>query len=158
MAVTIQLRQRPSGDVADEIVRIAALLTEHWFTANVPGDIRRDLAFHDAWCLYEAEQLRSFLVFTSLDGNLNITLMGTHPGCHGHGYGSRLMERFLQYAQELGYDRIVALTVPADVKPAYQATVAFYKKHGFVETKRYHELWENGALELVKSLSCRPPG
>ena len=40
--------------------------------------------------------------------------------------------------------------VPPEVKPAYGATVAFYKKHGFVETRRYPDLWEAGALELSR--------
>jgi ribosomal protein S18 acetylase RimI-like enzyme len=150
MAPTIRLYHRPSGRVVDEIVGIASLLAGEWFTANVPGDTRRDLLFQDAFCLYETGQLRSFLVFTGWDGGLHITLMGTHPGCRRQGYGSRLMERFLQHAQEMGFDRVVALTVPPDVKPAYQATIAFYTKHGFVETRRYRELWEQGAVELVK--------
>jgi ribosomal protein S18 acetylase RimI-like enzyme len=97
--------------------------------------------------------LRSFLMFTSLDGCINITLMGTHPGCHGQGYGSMLIERLLQRALALGFNKIGVMTVPADMKPAYQATIGFYKKHGFVETKRYQELWESGAVELVRILS-----
>lgn len=149
---TIQLHQRPSGHVAEDIIHIATLLTERWFTPNVPDDTRRDLSFHDAFCLYEEGQLRAFLVFTSLDGRIQVLLMGTHPDHHGHGYGSMLMERLLQHATALGFDAVVAMTVPPEVKSAYRATIAFYKKHGFVETKRYHELWESGAVEWVKTL------
>jgi ribosomal protein S18 acetylase RimI-like enzyme len=43
-------------------------------------------------------------------------------------------------------------TVPPDTKPAYCATLDFYEKHGFRITRRYEELWESGALELVKEL------
>lgn len=154
--LTIALHPRPaaSGDTADatEIVRIAALLTECWFTDNVPEDTRRDLLFHDAFCLYEDERMRGFLTFTSRDGRIEITLMGVDPACRGRGYGSLLMERFLQHGRDLGFEQAVAMTVPPDTKPAYAVTVAFYEKHGFVVTRRYDELWETGALELVKDL------
>jgi ribosomal protein S18 acetylase RimI-like enzyme len=153
LAATIEHYQRPCGPIADEIVRIAELLTEHWFTLNVPEDTRRDLLFHDALCLIEGGRVRSFLVFTSRDGRLEITLIGTDPACRGRGYGSLLMERFLQHGRDLGYEQVVAMTVPPEVKPAYAATVAFYKKHGFVEARRYTELWESGALELVRDLT-----
>ena len=153
-AEVIELHQRPGGRgrVGEAIVGIARLLTCEWFTPNVPGDIQRDLAFHDVLCLCHDGQLVAFLVFTSLDGALNITLMGTHPAHRGHGYGSILMERFFDHARALGYDRVVAMTVPPDTKPAYAATVRFYQRHGFVIARRYNELWESGALELVRAL------
>ncbi len=62
---------------ADEIVRIAELLSEHWFTPNVPADTRRDLRFHDAFCLVANDRMRAFLVFTGRDGRIEISLMGT---------------------------------------------------------------------------------
>ncbi len=131
---------------------IARLLTSEWFTPNVPDDIRHDLAFHDALCLWRGEQLVSFIVFTSLDGALNITLMGTRPADQGRGYGSILLEKFLDHARQLGYERVVAMTVPPDVKPAYAATVRFYRRHGFEIIRRYNELWESGAIELARVL------
>jgi ribosomal protein S18 acetylase RimI-like enzyme len=152
MPLTIELHPRPREDITGAIVHIAELLTEHWFTPNVPEDTRRDLLFQDALCLYEDEHLRAFLVFTSWDGDIQITLMGTHPQYHHRGYASILMEHFFQHVQTLGFDRIIAMTVPADVKPSYAPTIAFYKKHGFMETRRFTELWEQGALELVKTI------
>jgi len=152
MAVTIRLHQRPHGQIADEIVEVAKLLTDQWFTRNVPEDTRRDLLFQDAFCLHEDGRLRALLVFTSWDGTIHITLMGTHPEHRRRGYGSLLLKRFLEHGEELGFEKVAVLTVPPDVKPQYQATIAFYRKHGFVETRRYTELWENGAIELVKVL------
>jgi len=154
--ITLLLHHRPARTddaVAGEIVRIATRLTERWFTPNVPEDTRRDLLFHDTFCLYEDGQVRAFLIFTSRDGRIEITLMGTDPACRGRGYGSLLMERFLQHGRDLGFEQAVAMTVPPDTKPAYAATVAFYERHGFVVTRRYDELWEDGALELVRPLA-----
>jgi len=59
----------------------------------------------------------------------------------------------LYHAKHLGFERVVTLTVPPDVKPVYQATIRFYEKHGFVLRKKYTELWENGAVELVRTLT-----
>lgn len=150
--IEISLHPRPPAPIRDEIVRLAELLTPRWLTPNVPGDTRRDLRFQDALCLYVDGALAGFLVFTGLDGALQITLMGVHPAARGHGYGSRLMDSFLDHARSLGYERVVAMTVPPEANPAYRETLAFYQKHGFVITKRYRELWENGAIELVKML------
>ena len=152
MPVTIQLHRRPQGQVADEIVELVELLTDQWFTRNVPEDTRRDLLFQDVLCLYENCQLRALLVFTSWDGTIHIALMGTRPEHRGQGYGSVLLKRFLEHIRQLGFERVAVLTVPDDVKPQYQAAIAFYRKHGFIETRRYTELWENGTIELVKVL------
>lgn len=152
MEINIEHWRRPPPPIIEEIVQLAGLLTGEWFTANVPEDVRRDLLFHDAICLRQDGALAAFLVFTCLDGSINITLMGTHPDLRGRGYGSRVMDFFAQHVKNLGFNRIVAMTVPPEVKPAYRATLGFYLKHGFVITRQFHELWENGALELVKTL------
>lgn len=149
----IQLHQRPGKDIIEQIVDIAKLLTEKWFTSNVPGDIAKDLLFHDALCLTDQKGvIRSFIVFTSLDGSINILLMGTHPAHQGKGYGSFLMNYLFEYAKGLGFDRVVAFTVLPETKPSYEPTVKFYQKLGFEIKKRYTEFWESGAIEMVKEL------
>jgi xylan 1,4-beta-xylosidase len=153
MDYEIQLHQRPGKDISEQIVDIAKLLTGKWFTSNVPGDIEKDLLFHDALCLVSQGKIISFLVFTSLDGSINILLMGTHPDFIGKGFGSILIRHFFQYIKSIGFHRIVVFTVPPDTKPSYDSTVKFYQKHGFEIKKRYNELWESGAIELVKEMN-----
>ena len=143
---------RPPACIIEQIVALAGLLTGEWFTANVPEDTRRDLLFQDVFCAELGRHVIGCLMFTSLDGSLHITLMATHPAFHGQGIGSRLMERFIRHARQLGFERIVVLTVPPEITPSYHATVHFYQKHGFVLNRHYTELWEHGALELVKVL------
>ncbi len=152
METTIELHQRPTGGVAEEVVAIARMLMGEWFTDGVPEETRRDLMFQDLFVLKFDGQVVSFIVFTCWDGSIQITLMGTHPDHRGKGFGSMLMERFFEHVRELGFDRVVALTVPPDAKPSYQLTVRFYESHGFRLTRRYNELWESGAIELVKEL------
>ena len=98
------------------------------------------------------ERIASFIVFTSWEGSIYITLMGTHPDYRGRGLGSQLIQHFFKHVKQLGFDRIIALTVPPDFKPSYESTEKFYEKNGFVVTRRYNELWGSGAIELVKEL------
>lgn len=152
MHYEIQLYQRPGKEIIQQIVDIAELLTNKWFTANVPGDTEKDLLFHNVLCLLSQGKMVSFLIFTSLDGSINITLMGTHPDYRGKGYGSILINHFFEYVKNIGFDRVVVFTVPPDTKPAYDSTLNFYIKHGFEIKKRYTELWESGAIELTKKI------
>lgn len=153
MRFEIELHQRPTGDIAEEVVGIARLLTDGWFTDDVPEGTRRDLMFQDLMCLRADGRIASFIVFTSWDGSIYITLIGTHPDHRGRGLGSQLIQHFFEHVKQLGFDRIIALTVPPDVKPSYEPTVKFYEKNGFVLTRRYNELWGSGAIELVKELA-----
>jgi GNAT superfamily N-acetyltransferase len=157
MDYSIQLYQRPNANlpnkqIVDGIYEIAKSLTSRWFTANVPDDTLQDLKFHDVLCLHKNQEILSFLVFTSRDGMLDISLFGTREELQGQGLGSKLIERFFSHARGLGFKTVSVMTVPADVKPAYGPTIRFYEKHGFIIAKRANELWENGALLLFKNL------
>jgi ribosomal protein S18 acetylase RimI-like enzyme len=152
MKYQIELYRRPDSTIINQIVTIAFLLTEQWFTPNVPKDIEKDLMFHDALCLIDKGKILSFIVFTSLDGAIYISLMGTHPEFRNTGLGSMLINHLFKYVKSIGFKHIVVFTVPPEIKSSYQSTVKFYKKHGFKVKKIYHELWERGAIELVKEL------
>ena len=149
----IEIHNRPAGSIADEILEIVDRLTDRWFSPDVASATRRDLLFHDVLCAKEDGRIRSFLMFTSHDGMIQITLMGTSPDCHGQGFGSALLSRLDRHACDLGFDEIVIFTVPPSSNPAYQSTVEFYEKHGFRVIKKYTELWRSGAWELRKAVS-----
>ncbi len=149
----IEIHRRPTGSVADEIVSIVRDLTGEWFTEDVAPGTRRDLLFHDVICARSDGRLRAFLMFTSQDGAMHISLMGTSPGYRGRGLGTALIDRLAPHALELGFRELVAFTVPPAAKPAYQATLDFYRKRGFEVVREYAELWQSGALELRKSLA-----
>ncbi len=153
----IQLYQRPNANspnrkIMDGIYEITQSLTGRWFSANVPDDTMRDLQFHDVFCLQSDKEILSFLIFTSRDGFLDISLMATRQEFQGQGLGSELIECFFNHAHKLGFKTVSVMTVPPDVKPAYGPTVRFYEKHGFKIEKRSYVLWENGALLLFKNL------
>lgn len=149
----IEVHQRPSGAIRDEIVEIAQELTSEWFTLNVPSDTFYDLGFQDVMILREAGRIVSFIMFTCLDGTIQLSLMGTRLDSRAKGFGSILIDKFSEYIQSMGFNRIMVYTVPPDTKPAYAATLRFYQNHGFRITRRFNELWESGAIQLVKDLS-----
>lgn len=148
----IELYKRPGEPVAEEILSIVEELTGAFFTEDVAPATRLDLTFQDVLCARAEGRIRSFLMFTGLDGAIHITLMGTSSSYRRQGLGSALLKRLELHATKLGYDELVTFTVPPTAKPAYQSTVDFYQKHGFVVVKRYTELWQIGAWELRKSL------
>ena len=148
----IKMYRRPDKSEVDQIIEIVKALTGKWFTEDVAEDTKRDLLFQDAICLIENNRIISFIIFTSWDGDMNITLMGTHPKSRGKGYGSILIKAFYKYIKEIGFNRVRVLTVPPDKKSSYESTVNFYLRNGFVMTKRYTEIWGCGAIELIKEL------
>jgi ribosomal protein S18 acetylase RimI-like enzyme len=149
----IEIHQRPSDAIRDEIVGIAQELTSSWFTPNVPGDTYYDLGFQDVMILKQAGRIVSFIMFTCQDGNIQLSLMGTRLESRNKGFGSILMNEFCEYIRGLGFNCIMVYTVPPDTKPAYSTTLDFYQNHGFRITRRFEELWESGAIQLVKILS-----
>ncbi len=149
----IEVHRRPSGTIRSEIVDIAKELTSKWFTSNVPNDTYYDLGFQDVLILRNGKRIISFIMYTCLDGTINISLMGTRLDSIGQGYGSILMDEFCRHIKALGFSQIMVYTVPPDKKPAYTTTVSFYQKHGFHIMRRFEELWESGAIQLVKELT-----
>ena len=149
----IEVHQRPSGAIRDEIVGIVQELTSDWFTLNVPNDTYYDLGFQDVMILRDAGRIVSFIMFTCLDGTIQLSLMGTRLASRTRGFGSILIDKFSDYIKSIGFTRIMVYTVPPDKKPAYSATLRFYQNHGFRITRRFTELWESGAIQLVKELS-----
>ncbi|WP_055668721.1 GNAT family N-acetyltransferase [Desnuesiella massiliensis] len=154
MEIEFKLYQRPSNkDIIKQIINIINSLTGKWFTENVAADTERDLLFQDVLCITIEDKIVSFIIFTCWDGSIYITLMGTKLEHQGLGLGSKLMNYFCSYIKQIGFDEIVVLTVPPKVKPSYNSTVNFYIKNGFEITQEYQEMWENGAVELIKDLA-----
>jgi ribosomal protein S18 acetylase RimI-like enzyme len=146
----ILLFRRPEEAVITDLLSIIDLLTPSWFSENVVEDTRKDLYFQDAICLTVDGRIVSFIIFTSWEGNLYITLMATHPEYQHQGYGSVLLLSFFEHAGNIGFKEIKLLTVPPEVKPNYESTISFYQRHGFYTSKSFREIWGSGALELTR--------
>ncbi len=149
----IEMHRRPAGPIADEIVSIAESLTGEWFTADVAPATRRDLLFQDVLCVRSDSRICAFVMFTSHDGAILITLMGTLPECQGLGYGSSLIDHLVVHARKLGFAEIVTFTVPPASRAAFRSTLDFYERRGFKVEKEYAEMWQSGAIELRMPLT-----
>jgi GNAT superfamily N-acetyltransferase len=162
MDCKINLYQRPGlmhTAIAEQIVAIAEELTGEWFTPGVPEDTRLDLKFQDALCLEGEGKVVAFIVFTIGDGAINLSLVGVRLEARGKGYGSKLMEHLTEHVRQLGFKQIDVWTFLPEQKPCYEATVAFYQKHGFGIDRIVGGLWDTGpALKLVKRLGGRGSG
>jgi len=77
--------------------------------------------------------------------------MATKRSYAGKGYGKNLMQHFINHINNLQFNRIELFTVPPRVKPAYATTVAFYQSVGFIIEREYSQLWENGAIKMIKT-------
>ena len=155
MEYCIQLYKRPgleNQNVEEQVLNITNSLVGEWFTPDVLDGIAKDLLFHDTVCLEINNNIVSFIMFTSLDGAMHILLMGTSPMYRGKGYGSMLIKYLFEHAKALGFCKIDLLTVPPEYKPSYNSTIGFYMRHGFIIEKEYTEIWQSGALKLVKNL------
>ncbi|WNQ10690.1 GNAT family N-acetyltransferase [Paenibacillus aurantius] len=155
MDFSINLYERPARSghpVVHKITTLIHSLTGEWFTEDVGQDACKDLMFQNVLCAERDGHLAAFLMFTSTEGTIAISLMAVDPAFHRKGFGSSLLLYLFEHVRQMGFTRIVALTVPPRVKPAYQRTVDFYERHGFSRGKEYTELWLSGALQLVKNL------
>ncbi|WP_240420352.1 GNAT family N-acetyltransferase [Paenibacillus periandrae] len=151
----ITLYQRPGLNnhrIEQQILDITQRMVDRWFSKDVISDTLVDLKFHDVICLEREDQLKSFIIFTSYEGSIRISLMGTDPSEHNKGYGSELLKQFFNYLFINGYKKVELFTVKPNNNPQYTATIAFYQKNGFVLEKEYVEIWQGGALKLVKTL------
>lgn len=149
--LNIVLEKQASQDTIESICEIAQDYTRDYFTLNVPDDTKNDLIFQQVMYLVNNNEVVSFIVFTCWDGSPNITLMATKRECSGEGYGKTLIQHLVTYLTELGFNRIELFTVPPEVKPVYKNTVAFYERAGFKIEKVYSQLWESGAVKMVKT-------
>ncbi|QNU66218.1 GNAT family N-acetyltransferase [Ruminiclostridium herbifermentans] len=111
MDYKIKHYKRPKQELVKQIVDTAKCLTTEWFTPDVLDEIKRDLLFHDVICIDVRGEVLSFLIFTSWEGAIQITLMGTKLDYRGKGLGSKLIEYLFVYVKKLGFNRVSLLTV-----------------------------------------------
>ena len=102
MDTAIKIYERPSksGDpVVEQIDQLILSLTGEWFTYDVAGDASRDLFFQDVMCLESEGRVKAFLIFTSSEGSLSISLMGTDPKQRRQGFGSLLIQHLIGHGK-----------------------------------------------------------
>lgn len=152
MVYEINLYKRPKEEIVNRIKEISESLPKKSFFENIPANIENDLKFQDTICLCIDDKIVAFIVFTSFNASIHITYMGIDNKYLDKGYEVALLKYFCTYVKSIGFESIKVLTVPPEVENSFQKIVDFYTSNGFIIRKRYFELWESGALELIKIL------
>ena len=137
-----------SPDTIEQVHAIAMDYTRDFFSENYPDDMRIDMLFQRAVLLKDGPEIISCIIFTGMDGSAHITMMATRRDCAGMGHGKLLMRRFAEHVTQLGLNSIELFTYSPQSKPAYAATVGFYKSVGFKVIKECKDLWEPGTTTL----------
>ncbi|MCL2772650.1 MAG: GNAT family N-acetyltransferase [Oscillospiraceae bacterium] len=137
-----------SQDSINQIVAIAEDYTKDFFTENYPEDMRIDMKFQRAVILKNNSRIVSCIVFTCLDGSPHITLMATKRDYNNKGYGKLLMQYFVEYVSELGFNSIELYTFSPETRPIYTATIKFYQSVGFEVQREHKDLWGIGTTTL----------
>jgi len=104
-----------------------------WFTPDaqdraVPIDLEHQLGF-----LAESDgQILGFVTLFVAEGRLNIGWLAVHRDYHHKGIGAKLLARAERCTAELGLTELATYTLGdnVDYEP-YEATRAFYFRHGF---------------------------
>jgi GNAT superfamily N-acetyltransferase len=150
----IKFYKRP-GDkkkLINKILEIVKELTGNYFTKEVMASVPFDLYYQDLVVLYINRKIESFIIFTCIDGYITITLIATRYKNRNKGYGTILYKYFEKEMIKNGFKHFLVQTVPEEANTNFHDTIEFYKKQGYKINKLYKELWENGALELIKEI------
>ena len=138
----------PSRDAIEQFVAIIRTYAGEYFTDGFADDVRIDAPYQRLFYLKNDDQLVSGILFTCLDGCPHIIAMATRRDCQDQGYGKQLMQRFADYAAQLGFHAIELYAWSEKTKPICASTQAFYRSVGFVVKKEHMGLWEDGKITV----------
>ena len=104
-----------------------------WFTEDAQiRAIPADLKFQRGFLAESDGQVVGFITLFVAEGRLNIGWLGVHRDYHRQGIGGKLLAYAEQAAADMGLTELATYTLgdSVDYEP-YEATRAFYFKHGF---------------------------
>ncbi len=128
MITISQMRRDDSHGILD----VAGALTE-WFDIDArKRAIPIDLCFQEGYVAKDECCIVGFITLYVAEGRVNIGWIGVHPAYHRKGIGGDLIAAAELFCRENGINELATYTLGDSVDYApYQATRAFYFKHGF---------------------------
>jgi GNAT superfamily N-acetyltransferase len=119
-----------------------------YFTEDVPGHVQRDAVEHDAWVVAESDHVLGFAIVARKSASAAEILWIAIDGAHrGRGHGTLLLGHVLDQLGTSGVSLVEAKTLDASAGyPPYEATRAFWERHGFVQ------------IDTIDPLPGWPPG
>jgi GNAT superfamily N-acetyltransferase len=154
----INVQDRGSGDVCRQVLTTLP----HWF--GVPESVEE----------YVAKAEGNPTVVVTVDGEgvgiltlvvhtpyaAEVYVMGVRPEHHRRGIGRQMLELAETWlrGRDIEYLQVKTLS-PRHPDPGYVKTRDFYFAVGFRPLEEFPDLWqpENPALQMIKTLSPRPP-
>jgi len=142
----LDVRRFAAGDAPAAAAIIRGL--PDYFTDDVPAQVERDAASHQAWVLTESGTVTGIAVAaTKSPGGAEILWIAIDAARRGHGHGTRLLGHVLDQLSAAGTSVVEAKTLDrsSGYRP-YEATRAFWERNGFVQVDTIDPLpgWQPG--------------
>jgi ribosomal protein S18 acetylase RimI-like enzyme len=154
----LAVRQLAAGDIPAVTAIVCGL--PDYFTRDVPGQVERDAAAHDAWVLTDVGEIAGFAVAARRppDG-AEILWIAVDPARRGRGLGTMLLECVLEDPAADGVSVVEVKTLDRSVGYLpYEATRAFWERRGFVQVDTIDPLpgWQPGNPAAIYVAALRP--
>lgn len=95
------------------------------------------------WTYIEEGKSKGFIVLKETsDYTVEVYVMGVLKNYHRSNIGTKLFQKFYEYAKQEGYSFIQVKTVKEGCYEEYDKTIGFYKKLGFREFECIPTLWD----------------
>jgi GNAT superfamily N-acetyltransferase len=154
----IAVRRYAAGD-APAAAAIIRGLPDH-FTGEVPGQVERDAASHEAWVLTDSGAVAGIAVAARKSpGGAEILWIAVDAARRGRGHGTRLLSHVLDCLAATGVSVAEAKTLDrsSGYRP-YEATWAFWERNGFIQIDTIDPLpgWQPGNPAAIYVAAVRP--
>lgn len=136
----ICIYSRPGEDIVNELIEIAR--DSYPTQDDVYRNIRRDLKYQDVILIKNDDEIKGYLVFTSIDGNAEITFCAMKRKYQKAGVGKLLLRSFLAHMRLSGFDRIIVDYDTPDKAKQLKGLNDFYVNLGFTRVEGREELIE----------------
>jgi ribosomal protein S18 acetylase RimI-like enzyme len=142
----LAVRRFAAGDAPAAAAIIRGL--PDYFTDDVPAQVERDAASHQAWVITDSGAVAGFAIAARKSpGGAEILWIAIDAARRGRGHGTRLLGHVLDHLATAGISVVEAKTLDrsSGYRP-YNATRAFWERNGFVQVDTIDPLpgWQPG--------------
>jgi GNAT superfamily N-acetyltransferase len=131
-AAVFAVRRSTPEDLAACVAIVRGL--PDYFTDDVPDKVTHDLGRHEGWILAEGNDIAGFaIVERRSPPTAEILWAAVRAELRGSGHGGVLVDHILDGLSAAGVQLVEVKTQDRSANyPPYEATRAFWEKHGFV--------------------------
>ena len=152
------IRRLAVGDVPAAVAIIRGL--PDYFTDDVPAQVERDAASHQAWVLTDSGTVAGFAIAARKSpGGAEILWIAVDAARRGRGHGTTLLSHILDHLATNGISVVEAKTLDrsSGYRP-YEPTRAFWERNGFIHIDTIDPLpgWQPGNPAAIYVAAVRP--